>query len=443
MRSNQSTYGSANEGRYSSNKYKMELLKIRESLSFKIGVLFTSTIKRPWRIIVFPFHLLFILIRGRKASMIQEPSEIVEAPEYRRSMVFFSSNDVSSYEFKNMISIMEKIRLMDSSQELILFASSSSLFSTQGHEFSTYQIPNKREFSDMDTSTWNSMIEQSLTIALRVHKPSLFVFNGNFPFRGMLNAINSREEMMKVWLKEKLFQSKKSIPIDKINSFDAIVRPNDIIEINESNEPKYSSDLVKCDPIFSIDEDELYSREISRNHYGLKNGVIFGFVDLREGEYTDEHSHISICLKIIDEIEGVHLMVNRRNPTQEIPWCKDRIQFVEQNHEKYFNAFDFAIITGEFNAIQKIIRHSMPALCLPRGKGGSEDQFTRGKIVSDSKGVITLSNPHERQIGASLDRLLDQSVQSAMKEKLRLLQKPNGSYQVARWILDNIPNGRK
>ena len=48
--------------------------------------------------------------------------------------------------------------------------------------------------------TWNSQCEEMLAM-FSVHKPSIFVFYGAYPYRGMLNAIKGRVGVKRVWVR--------------------------------------------------------------------------------------------------------------------------------------------------------------------------------------------------------------------------------------------------
>ena len=53
----------------------------------------------------------------------------------------------------------------------------------------------------MDARTWNSQCEEMLANVFSVHKPSIFVFDGAYPYRGMLNAIKGRVGVKRVWVR--------------------------------------------------------------------------------------------------------------------------------------------------------------------------------------------------------------------------------------------------
>ena len=46
-----------------------------------------------------------------------------------------------------------------------------------------------------------------LRVILDLHKPAVFVFDGAFPYRGMLNAIQGEEHLCKLWMKRGMFRA--------------------------------------------------------------------------------------------------------------------------------------------------------------------------------------------------------------------------------------------
>ena len=43
----------------------------------------------------------------------------------------------------------------------------------------------------MSARQWNGLVEEMLTLIFEMHSPKWFIFDGAFPYRGMLNAIQA------------------------------------------------------------------------------------------------------------------------------------------------------------------------------------------------------------------------------------------------------------
>ena len=81
----------------------------------------------------------------------------------------------------------------------------------------------------MESAEWNALVEEELTLCFDTHRPKTFVFDGAFPYRGMLRAISPREDIDKLWMRRGTFRKGVNIPVDSIDFFDAIIHPEDSV----------------------------------------------------------------------------------------------------------------------------------------------------------------------------------------------------------------------
>ena len=56
----------------------------------------------------------------------------------------------------------------------------------------------------MSASKWNMLGDANSCI--ETHKPRAFVFDGAFPYRGMLNAIRENNSTNKIWVRRGMFK---------------------------------------------------------------------------------------------------------------------------------------------------------------------------------------------------------------------------------------------
>ena len=86
----------------------------------------------------------------------------------------------------------------------------------------------------------------------------MFVFDGAFPYRGMLRAIN-QHPMEKIWVRRGMFRKDATnIPVDSIEHFDLLVRPGDSASVDSNDEPQITVERFEClygeiiDSLFSL-----------------------------------------------------------------------------------------------------------------------------------------------------------------------------------------------
>ena len=432
-------FGSAIANKSMDNMAQRELNKIRSSFSFRLGTLITNSFKRPWLIPLMPFRLIFLFKQVLLSA--EEDYREKELPA-RLCALFFSSHPAQSYEFYKTLAIAKRMKLMKPKLEVVFFTTyPDGLGLLENEGFSVYSIPHKKSYEGMGSKTWNSMIEKSLEVALRVHKPYLFLFDGQFPYRGMLNTFHFNQQMMKVWLNIDIFSVKEGrLPVESINLFDAVIQPKDILKIDDDFDFGFNSDVVICDPIFNKDIEDTVPKIEARKKYGIGNGKLFGLIDLQTGDVNSEISNIGKCLSVLGEMDGVNLFINRKEEHIEEPNLRSKTQFQEGSlDEIYLNAFDFAVISGKYQSIHDTMRHYIPTLCVPDSKIKGEREIERATIAAENNFTIMLEKPHNRQLKAALERLTNQNVRKEMAKAAKTQSFENGSYQAARWLLNQLP----
>ena len=62
----------------------------------------------------------------------------------------------------------------DPDMEAIFFTTSPTLHILREEGFAAYHLPGRKEFSDMDASTWNSITEEILSNVFAIHRPRHF-----------------------------------------------------------------------------------------------------------------------------------------------------------------------------------------------------------------------------------------------------------------------------
>ena len=76
------------------------------------------------------------------------------------------------------------LRRKDPSIEIVFFTTNYVLHPLYAEGMSAYHLPNRQKFENMDARTWNLQCEEMLANVFSVHRPSIFVFDGAYPYRG-------------------------------------------------------------------------------------------------------------------------------------------------------------------------------------------------------------------------------------------------------------------
>ena len=141
-------------------RLEREQRRLRNTVSFQLGLHLTAAVQRPWRLIVLPFTFPLLVMKlglqrlGRYPMVYTESVAVEEVVERHHSIVLFPTNGVGFGHFTRMYAIARALRKADPDLEIVFYAyayTSCSLQRTvpdlpscralyaQGHELNTLE----------------------------------------------------------------------------------------------------------------------------------------------------------------------------------------------------------------------------------------------------------------------------------------------------------------
>ena len=157
-----------------------------------------------------------------------------------------------------MLALGKQMKKEDPELEVIFFTTMSALHLLKPYGIPAHHISGSPYFEGMSTEEWNALLEEELSLCIEAHRPKQFVFDGAFPYRGMLRALKARPKIDKVWMRRGTFRRGKSIPVDSVEHFDLIIHPGDSIP-RQPNEVEHKVPTIVCSPITLLESNALIS----------------------------------------------------------------------------------------------------------------------------------------------------------------------------------------
>ena len=398
-------------------RLKRENHRLRNSPSFRLGVHITTAIRKPWRapflVVSLPLMMFFI---GLELIGLKSPPRGANINRAGRPLtkgncvVMFPTNGVGFGHFTRMLALARRMKLNDSKLEVIFFTTMPTLHLLKPYGIPAHHISGPKYFRGVDSQEWNSLLEEELTLCLETHNPSMFVFDGAFPYRGMLRAIEGRENLNKIWMRRGMFRKGARIPVDSIQHFDAIVRPGDAVDEHE-DDLQHGVELMKCPPIVLLDEDELLSRKDARFRLGVPQDCRVVYVQLGAGQINDITSEIRITLDEILKHDEVHVVLGESMIGSRIDVQLANVHVLrDYPNSQYFRGFDAVVQAGGYNSFHETRAFGVPALFYPNLETGMDDQLARC-LVAEAEGwgyVVEKRTPTSIRDG--IQKLLNHSV---------------------------------
>jgi UDP:flavonoid glycosyltransferase YjiC (YdhE family) len=269
------------------------------------------------------------------------------------------------------------------------------------------------------------LVEEMLNLVFEVHNPKWFMFDGAFPYRGMLNAIKVHPSMEKMWMKRGSLKANKRIPEDSIHTFDHIIHPSEFIE----QTIKQNENLHTIPPITLLQSDEMMTRKNARHAIGVSTDAKVVYVQLGAGRINEINSDIRLIIDALLIHEGVEVVVGESMLGQRLSIHLNRVHVIrDYPNSLYFNGFDAAVQAGGYNSFHEMRMMGIPTLFLPNLKTGMDDQLTRCKLAeSEGWGIVLLARDKTS--------IQDKCALLLSKEKSMQITENSGASAVAELIL--------
>jgi len=414
---------------------KRENRRLRNSIPFQLGLHLTDAVQKPWRIIFLPltFPMLCIKLGLKRLGKISASTSgfitDYEPKPRTNSIVLFPTNGVGFGHFTRMYSIARELKKHDSEMEIIFFTTMPTLHIPYVEGFNTYHLAGKSKSKNMNSSTWNMILEEMLTLVIETHNPKYFVYDGAFPYRGMLNSIYGREEIKRIWMRRGMFKKGASIPVDSIEYFDLIAHPEDAIDREESN-LEHSVNSIHIPPISILNHDELMSREHARRRLNLPLEGKVTYVQLGAGQINEIESEIRLTIEALLEHQDMYVVLGESMLGERLDYSRDRVILLrDYPNSLYLNAFDYSVQAGGYNSFHEMRNMNIPTLFYPNMNTGMDDQLARCKVAEKEKWGIVLEKRTKKSISNCIEKLL------FMERQLNDLHYKNGSKDFVESIL--------
>ena len=377
-------------------RYEREIQRLKNSVTYRLGEHLTASVRRPWKLLflplTFPYHSFLLGLEkiGLKAQPNNATFELNSEKQRNDCVVLFPTNGVGFGHFTRMYSVAKAIRHHSPSTEVIFFTPMPTLHIPFIEDFPTYHIAGRYKFQGMSSSQWNGLIEEQLLMIFETHKPKLFMFDGAYPYRGMLNAIQREPSMKKTWMRRGMFKKGSKVPVDSIQFFDTVLHPGDAIT-SEKQGVDHSVEVKQVPPIILVKNEEMLSKEESRSRLGVPQSAEVWYVQLGAGQINDIESEIRLTIDaLLEHNSDLFVVIGESLLGKRVSFSNERVRILrDYPNAIYFNGFDYSIQAGGYNSFHEMRISRIPTIFYPNMNTGMDDQLARCKIsVNEGWGVV-------------------------------------------------------
>ena len=386
-------------------RLQREVDRLRISPSLRLGSHLTDAIRKPWRapflILTLPWMMLMIgfeLLGWKSQPAAFSTNTSGRLSSKGNCVVMFPTNGVGFGHFTRLLAVAKRMKKLNPELEIIFFTTMPTLHLLKPYGIPAHHISGPKYFKGMSSEEWNALLEEELSVCFETHRPSMFLFDGAFPYRGMLRAIQGRNSIQKMWMRRGTFRKGSSIPVDSIEHFDAVIHPEDSVD-TVVEDVEHNIEVMTCPPIVMLDSEELLSKEKARSRLGLPQDAIVVYVQLGAGEINDIESEIRLTLECLLENPAVYVILGESLIGERIDVDLPRVQILrDYPNSMYFRGFDATVQAGGYNSFHETRTFGLPALFYPNLNTGMDDQLARCKVAEEEGWGIVLEIRNNKTI---------------------------------------------
>lgn len=281
----------------------------------------------------------------------------------------------------------------------------------------------------VSSQEWNDYFEERLVEAVRSFSPEAVVFDGVWPYAGLLRGIR-RSKVLSVWVRRGMWKPHISpAQLQRAPEFDLVIEPGDYASAFDVGATTKVADSHRVGPITVLNNNELLTRSQARSELGMAEEMNYVLVTLGAGNINDVSD---IQSEFVDAVHDLgpqwRAVVTRATISNSASNGDSRaIELSVFPLARYARAFDFAVSAAGYNSYHEWINAGLPTIWVPNHETMTDDQAARSRFAEDVKIGVDLAAPDREQIRNTVIGMSNFETRALMSRRALEMNIDNGA----------------
>lgn len=356
----------------------------------------------------------------------------------RGAILFCTTNGSGLGHLTRALAIAREIRLNDPERSIVFLVSTPDLTPSRQDSFTTYYVPHFRELQgEIGWEAWHRYVEASALQICDNHGVDVVVFDGYAPFFGLVDALEQRPQIVRVWVRRGMERSGATALADAIEPlFDIIIRPG---EAGQRPAP-FDGKNFYTNPIVSVDPGKILARADARQRMSVPEGALCVYVQLGSGTLYKNGDLLTLVINALNDYPDLFVVLGESILSgQKMPQPRNGI--IMRNYPNYifFRGFDFAISAAGYNTFNELLYLNIPTIFMPREEGDTEDQAARAALAREVSAAKVfdwkaLEETPDSQIRSFIKELRCADVREGLRANAAGLVRVTGAQESAKFV---------
>lgn len=356
----------------------------------------------------------------------------------KQTIIFVVTNGAGLGHLTRGLAIARRLKKIQPDLEIIFLSTSLATEIIRNEGFMYYYIPTfKMMPEDVTATMWNAYLKRELEQLISFYKPKAMVYDGAYPYLGMITEINKNKKLKSIWIKRETYKSTKPSFKELEAEFNLVIIPKEAGRDYSQEERRTSehSNRKYADPVMFLDKEEAHSRESVRKALGIGEQELLFYIQLGAGIINNIRSPLEIVKSELLKREHVHILYGESPIGRQQIKGTDKIKVIRTYpNSQYFKGVDFAVSAAGYNTYHELLYFAVPTLFIPNAKTERDDQAARAKLAEEIGAGFCIEQPTQESINTSINKLIERKKYMQFQAEVYFSQ--NGAEQAARWIAD-------
>ena len=292
----------------------------------------------------------------------------------------------------------------------------------------------------LDEPPWHQSLAQELTEVLRFHDPKVFVFDGNVPYDGMLEALDEFPALWKIWQRRGMWRpGAGQSHIECEPHFDAVIEPGELAaSMDRGLTVDHRDRTILVPPIRFLHEAEALPRDAARAVMGLAPDAPAVLLLLGSGNNFKTHDIQALVhdqIRADDPGRTCQIAVGQWRISDDLSALPEGvIPLTTFPFARFLNAFDYSVALAGYNTFHENIAAGLPTLFLSNENPNQDEQWLRAEYGALRGLCLSARGNDPYAISRNLVQLAKGPVRNAIRRKCIGLSHPNGADTVAEYL---------
>lgn len=347
-------------------------------------------------------------------------------------VLMIAVNGVGLGHLTRTLAVARRLRQISDSLQIVLLTTSPAVHLAYRQGVLAYYVPSVQALPQTEHEQFDLLLRRELTSLMKRYRPGAIVYDGIWPYRGLLKGMASSDGAKRYWLRRgrwKRRPAQEQLRAEKL--FNLIIEPGEVGQPAQSRSKKY----VSVDPITYLDPQDLLGREAARLSLGLPLDHQAVLVSLGAANLNINRD-LSMVLGILSSRPATSVVIAESIIGEQLSHAHPRVRIVREFPiSRYFNAFDAAVTAAGYNTVHELAALGLPAVLIPNLDTSTDDQLARAQAAHDAGACLCLPQPDESSMTAALTTVLDPEHNRRMRMSCQGELEGDGAMQAALRIL--------